>query len=67
MSSEGQQEPSMEDILASIRKILSEDEESGGEAPEAKAAPTSEPEPEAVPELGLLDEFLFLRNQYQLH
>ena len=30
MSDEGQQEPSMEDILASIRKILSEDEEEEG-------------------------------------
>jgi cell pole-organizing protein PopZ len=41
------QEPSMEDILASIRRILSEDEEEGGEEVVA-AAP--EPEPEAEPE-----------------
>ena len=60
MSDEGQQEPSMEDILASIRKILSEDEEEGGEggaaeaapdeAPEVSAAPEPEPEPEHVHE-----------------
>lgn len=56
MSEEGQQEPSMEDILASIRKILSEDEEEGGEegaveaAPEEDAAPEPEPEPEIEPE-----------------
>lgn len=56
MSDEGQQEPSMEDILASIRKILSEDEE-GGEvdgsaeaAPAEAAAPEPEPEPEPQPE-----------------
>lgn len=55
MSEEGQQEPSMEDILASIRKILSEDEEEGGEegaveaAPEEDAAPEAEPEPEPEP------------------
>lgn len=54
MSEEGQQEPSMEDILASIRKILSEDEEEGGEEGAAEAAPEDaaepEPEPEAEPE-----------------
>ncbi len=47
---QGQQEPSMEDILASIRRILSEDEEEGGaEAPVEEPAPEPEPEPE--PEL----------------
>jgi cell pole-organizing protein PopZ len=57
MSDEGQQEPSMEDILASIRKILSEDEEEeGGEEgvaeaePEQAAEPEAEPEPEPEPE-----------------
>lgn len=41
-----QQEPSMEDILASIRRILSEDEaEDKGKAPE----PEPEPEPMAMP------------------
>ncbi len=50
MSDEGQQEPSMEDILASIRKILSEDEEGGEEGDAAEAAPeeASAPEPEPV-------------------
>jgi len=43
------QEPSMEDILASIRRILSEDEEEGGEE-EVAAAPEPEPEPEPAPE-----------------
>ena len=42
MSADGQQEPSMEDILASIRKILSEDD---GEAAKP-AQPESEPEPD---------------------
>lgn len=40
-----QQEPSMEDILASIRRILSEDE-----AEEQVKAPMPEPEPEPEPE-----------------
>lgn len=40
-----QQEPSMEDILASIRRILSEDE-----AEEKAKAPMPEPEPEPMPE-----------------
>lgn len=48
MSDDGQQEPSMEDILASIRKILSEDEEGGEGAVEA--APEEDPTPEPVPE-----------------
>ena len=39
-----QQEPSMEDILASIRRILSEDE-----AEEQVKAPMPEPEPEPPP------------------
>ncbi|MCP5365968.1 MAG: DUF2497 domain-containing protein [Hyphomicrobiales bacterium] len=44
----GQQEPSMEDILASIRKILSEEEE-GGDA-QAQAAPAPAPQPDPQPE-----------------
>ncbi len=44
-----QQEPSMEDILASIRRILSEDEaEDKPKAPEP-VAPEPEPEPEPMP------------------
>ena len=57
----GQQEPSMEEILASIRKIISEDEEQekSGEVPENPEAhqldpvssfkPLSEPEPNLEP------------------
>jgi cell pole-organizing protein PopZ len=37
-----QQEPSMEEILASIRKIISEDSEDDA-APQAQAAPEPEP------------------------
>lgn len=43
------QEPSMEDILASIRRILSEDEaeeQAKAEEPAAEPAPPPEPEPE---------------------
>lgn len=52
-----QQEPSMEDILASIRKILSEDEEKAEERapepePEPFVFPEPEPEPEPEPDLG---------------
>jgi cell pole-organizing protein PopZ len=48
---EGGQEPSMEDILASIRRILSEEEEEERKAQEATdAEPASEPEPEPAPE-----------------
>ena len=48
-------EPSMEEILASIRRIISEDDEEA--APEEAAAepapePTPEPDPEPVPEAG---------------
>ncbi|PCJ31390.1 MAG: hypothetical protein COA93_11075 [Alphaproteobacteria bacterium] len=51
----GQEEPTMEEILASIRKIISEDdveEEKPVEASEAVAEPESEPEsaPESEPE-----------------
>ncbi|MDG2319541.1 MAG: DUF2497 domain-containing protein [Rhodospirillaceae bacterium] len=48
MSDDGQQEPSMDDILASIRKILSEDEKGGVGAVEA--APAEDSAPEHVPE-----------------
>lgn len=44
-------EPSMEDILASIRRILSEDEaEEQPKAEEPAPAPEPEPEPEPMPE-----------------
>ena len=48
MAEENEQaEPSMEDILASIRRILSEDEEA--EEAEAPAEPDPEPEPAPMP------------------
>ena len=53
----GEEEPLMEDILASIRKILSEEEreeaDGAAEAPAAEAAPeaaAAEPEPAPAPE-----------------
>ena len=50
MSEEGQEEPSMEDILASIRKVLSEEEEGAAKTlPEGDAA--SDPEDLEVIEL----------------
>jgi len=45
MSEQTAQEPTMEEILASIRRIISEDE-----APAAEAAPAHAPEPEPEPE-----------------
>ena len=56
MSEQTSQEPTMEEILASIRRIISEDEpsgEAGAEEPaaaaaEAQTAPEPQPEPEPV-------------------
>lgn len=46
-----QQEPSMEEILASIRRIISEDGEEAAPAPKPAArAPAPPPEPESEPE-----------------
>ena len=46
-----QQEPSMEEILASIRRIISEDGEEGEVAAEgAEAPPSAEAQPETEPE-----------------
>lgn len=45
-----QAEPSMEDILASIRRILSEDEEAAEAEAEAPAESESEPAPESAAE-----------------
>jgi uncharacterized protein len=42
------QEPTMEEILASIRRIISEDEAPAAQAAEPQAAPAPEPEPAAV-------------------
>lgn len=46
MSDQTAQEPTMEEILASIRRIISEDDAPAADAPAAAAAPV-EPEPEA--------------------
>ena len=60
--SDAQQEPSMEDILQSIRKILADEGEEEAKPVEAasepapKPAPAPEPEPEAVEELELEDD-----------
>jgi cell pole-organizing protein PopZ len=53
MSDQSSQEPTMEEILASIRRIISEDD-----APASDEAPAAEPEPEASaePELPPLPE-----------
>jgi cell pole-organizing protein PopZ len=45
MSDPKTQEPSMEEILASIRRIISEDGTPEGEAPKAEAAPAPAPPP----------------------
>jgi uncharacterized protein len=50
MSEPNVQEPTMEEILASIRRIISEDEPQGESAPAAEAAP-AEPEPAVVAEV----------------
>ena len=51
----GENEPSMEEILASIRKIISEDSDEGGDVPETKELSGSELELEEEP-LELTDE-----------
>jgi cell pole-organizing protein PopZ len=49
MSDQSSQEPTMEEILASIRRIISEDDAPAeAAAPEPEAAPVAEPEPEPV-------------------
>ena len=74
MNDDAGQEPSMEEILASIRKIISEDGEEGeeGEKEVAEDEPEPEPifeeddaleltdefEPEPVDEIALVDEIL---------
>ncbi|WP_336814584.1 PopZ family protein [Bosea sp. MMO-172] len=49
-------EPSMEEILASIRRIISDDEKPAEEA----AAPAAEPEPEPAPAAAIDDDVLDL-------
>jgi uncharacterized protein len=60
MSEPNVQEPTMEEILASIRRIISEDEPQGESAPAADAAP-AEPEPAVVAEVEA-EEVLELTN-----
>lgn len=60
MSEPNVQEPTMEEILASIRRIISEDEPQGEAAPAAQAAPAPEPEPEPFAEAEAEEEVLDL-------
>ena len=52
-NAESQQEPSMEEILASIRRIISEDDEPGADASDGDTAPmedaSTEPDPPPPP------------------
>ncbi|HTA17387.1 MAG TPA: DUF2497 domain-containing protein, partial [bacterium] len=52
-----QHEPTMEEILASIRKIISEDNppEAAPAAPKPAAAPAPAPEPVPQPEMEVLE------------
>lgn len=54
MSDQSSQEPTMEEILASIRRIISEDDAPAEPAAEA-APPPPEPEPEPEPEDDILE------------
>lgn len=51
MTDQPAQEPTMEEILASIRRIISEDDAPAETAPGAAAQPEPEPEPEPGPEM----------------
>ncbi|PIB97002.1 DUF2497 domain-containing protein [Caulobacter sp. X] len=55
MSDQSSQEPTMEEILASIRRIISEDDAPAEPAAEEAPAPEPEPEPllESEPEVGM--------------
>lgn len=55
MTDQTAQEPTMEEILASIRRIISEDDAPAETAP-AAAAPEPEPEPEPIVSPALMDE-----------
>nr|WP_313520662.1 DUF2497 domain-containing protein [Brevundimonas diminuta] len=69
MTEQAAQEPTMEEILASIRRIISEDDAPAETAPVAEAAPEPAPEPEAVvaaPEPAPIeDEVLELTEPYE--
>lgn len=55
MSDQASQEPTMEEILASIRRIISEDDAPAGEAAAEEEAP-AEAEPEPEPEIPTVAE-----------
>jgi len=71
-NAESQQEPSMEEILASIRRIISEDDEPGADASDGDTAPMEdasadadpppppppqpEPDPEPAPQMDAVEE-----------
>lgn len=60
--SEAEQEPSIEEILSSIRQIISDDDE---EAPaQAEPEPALEPEPEPAPEPEPEDDILELTEKF---
>ncbi|MEL7029000.1 MAG: DUF2497 domain-containing protein [Pseudomonadota bacterium] len=59
---DSQQEPTMEEILASIRRIISEDEEEGAGDGEAKAA---DPEPAAAEPAPAVDDVLELTEKVE--
>ncbi len=69
MTEQAAQEPTMEEILASIRRIISEDDAPAETAPVAEAAPEPAPEPEpvvAAPEPAPIeDEVLELTESYE--
>jgi cell pole-organizing protein PopZ len=70
MTDQTAQEPTMEEILASIRRIISEDDapaETAAAAPEpvVEAAPTPEPVAEAVEPAPVEDEVLELTERYE--
>lgn len=57
MSDQTAQEPTMEEILASIRRIISEDDAPAQQAETAAApAPEPEPQPEPEPSPAMMDE-----------
>ena len=65
MSAAESKEPSMEEILASIRRIISEDDAPAETAPVAAAPePAPEPEPEPVVSSALMDETPSMEEPY---
>ncbi len=56
MTDQNAQEPTMEEILASIRRIISEDDAPAETAPAPAAALEPEPQPEPAPSPAMMDE-----------